>query len=149
MERLTRNAVVASTAATAAVLSAFDDPLFRTMLAAALPAETTTIDPAAPAIELLSRFRAEVEVAEAVHAFRGHGPVPFQMSLEEAMNATSRWLWEADAALTALLPIQVRFELVLPRHPIADHGCVLFLWLRLPALLRRVQNRERNLHERK
>jgi hypothetical protein len=89
MRQLERNAAAASSGATAEVLAAFDDSLFRKMLKDALPPGTTALDPTAPAIELLARYRAEVAVAEPVHSFRGVGLHPTQMSLQEAMNSTS------------------------------------------------------------
>ena len=110
------------------MLATFDDPLFRKMLKDALPEGTSTLDPTVPATELLLRYRygstglnihvgqrfyatthwtrarthcrAEVAAAEAVHSFRGVGPHPTQMSLEEAMNSTfapSLWAFQIMA----------------------------------------------------
>ena len=101
MRRLAQRAAVASAAATPAVLEAFDDAQFRALLHAALPPGTATLDPTLPAAELLRRFRAEVAVAEVVHAFRS-SPFTLQMSVPEAMNATGALnLWQLAVAAAA------------------------------------------------
>ena len=81
MRRISGSAEQASRLATAEVLTVLDDPELRTMLKAALPVGATTIDPAAPAAELLARFRAEVAAAEGVHSFRAT-PQQTQVSMQ-------------------------------------------------------------------
>ena len=105
MRGVSSRAAAASAAATAGVLAAFDDPTFRRMLKAALPEAASTLDPAAPATELMSRYRAEVAVAEAVHSFRSTGQPWTQMSVPEAMNATgAKNLWQFQIMAEALGP---------------------------------------------
>ena len=101
MRRLAQRAAAASTVATPAVLEAFDDAQFRALLKAALPPGSATLDPTLPATELLRRFRAEVAVAEVVHAFRS-SPFTLQMSVPEAMNASGALnLWQLALAAAA------------------------------------------------
>ena len=97
MQQLTTRAATASAAATPIVLAAFDDPELRHMLKLALPPGATTVDPSAPAAELLARFRAEVAVAEPVHSFRS-SPFTTQMSLAE-VRKTPSWLEKVGSTL--------------------------------------------------
>ena len=101
MRRLARRAEAASNAATGGVLASLDDPGFRRLLRTALPPGTTTLDPAAPAAEILSRFRAEVAVAEAVHSFRAT-PFSTEMSVAEVSSTSGAVnLWELALAAAA------------------------------------------------